>query len=1029
MSVAAKETILHFELKPGKPYTLKAYGGRYDLQPHTEETRRLFPELDNAKGRSVTHFAAVTAQPPDTIQLLRVYGPPDANGIPTLESLAVSVSAASNVYTTEDLANALLFLHPSVTVLTAESAPAVQQQIAASQSFGELTYYLQNLNEPWNTSSFPTDSNGNKIPNPYTGSGYLYQYDLNPTIETLRNLVAGQAIVNVNNDPSLNTVRYNIANGVPYQTATAPADTALDAGSGYNVQLQDPGPNYGISAQIASFSPDNGFTLSVILSNSYVRHCSAFVSFLSGDGKTAIVVPDNWWTTLAKGAVWAAYEAWLEFQQSNPISQSIWDTLFDDTNTLKYLGTLSPETTFLGVPTSQGSAQYTFSLPVDQSDTVGKIRLLVGSLGLPSGNDWDPTAAAIGIGLTVLFDILIPTISIVTTVGMASDDLFETLFSKVSFFGPAVVSIISTVWDIIKNPDMAGQDLVNLLTGLANGLMQNILGAADVAAALAAVFGAEELAEAVPIVGWALKAELVEASIEQLAQTVGEVVGSDRVAEFDITVTMDDQFTLAPADNSGFPETATSFTVTAQFSDVTGYVYTGAFPDPKVPQVQFTWSNMPVGGTVSFLVAFYSKEGYLVGKGQSSVISNFITEGQNALVVPSIAITQLLYPLTSETTYGHQQVLQYTSSGHQWFETTTAPSETAKNLGTGEGGNVLSALTGVTLNSDLGILGYSWEASGQNVPVIGTSGPLDLQVYTFQNISFNADPESGVMFVPAGYTASPGLVYLRAAAAIDNGGVTDAVANSFFFLDPVADSANGFNLRGIVPVTDPNIPPDSPQRLFDESTSMSWGRFPSPLLPTSLAIHSNGIVVGVANGYDKLLILTLPDEAVPSANAPWAQVLSGPGTRPGLFSLPQQVAIAPNQTIYVLEAGNQRIQAFSRGGHPVPAFPNLPTPYWIPLYTETTDPTDISYAAMSVEIKGYIYVLSIEGDGYDPSQFRLDIYTPEGTHLLRQRGINAASLTVDLWRNVYTQNYQTILGPGSRTEPSVSEWIPSTPNS
>ena len=48
-------------------------------------------------------------------------------------------------------------------------------------------------------------------------------------------------------------------------------------------------------------------------------------------------------------------------------------------------------------------------------------------------------------------------------------------------------------------------------------------------------------------------------------------------------------------------------------------------------------------------------------------------------------------------------------------------------------------------------------------------------------------------------------------------------------------------------------------------------------------------------------------------------------------------------------------------------------------------------------------------------------------YLLRQRSVCAGSLTVDLWRNVYTQNFNTISGPSGRTEPSVSEWIPSTP--
>ena len=523
-------------------------------------------------------------------------------------------------------------------------------------------------------------------------------------------------MVNVNNTASLEGIRYNIADGVPYQTATTPSafSPAPAAGSvsGYNVQLQDPGPTNGISAQIDSFDADNGFTISLILSNSYVRHCSAFVSFIGGDGVTALTVPDNLWQKLAIGAVWLAYKAWSELELPDNEMSMLFDT---QTNTLKYLGTLSAESTFLGVPVSEGSSQFTFSLPIDQSDTVSKIRILVGSLGIPSGIDWDPKAAAIGIGMTAFFDLMIPTVSIVATVGMPDSDLFSTTFGKVSFFGPAVISIVLAVWDIISNPNMAGKDLTNLLTGIADSLMQNVLGAADVAAALAAVFGGEEVAEAIPIVGWALKAEAIEATIEQLAQTVGEVVGSERVTEFDLTVAMDDQFTLVPVDTSGFPETATHFTVTAQFSDVTGYVYTGQFPDPKVAQVQFTWSDMPVGGTVSFLVAFYSEEGYLVGKGESPVMANFITTGRVSggpghrdytVTLPAVGRYNLHAPTVAAVCRTERMS---GSKPHQ------LPRRQAKDLGTGEGGNVLAALSGVTLNSDLGVLGYVWEASGQNV--------------------------------------------------------------------------------------------------------------------------------------------------------------------------------------------------------------------------------------------------------------------------------------------------------------------------
>jgi hypothetical protein len=42
-------------------------------------------------------------------------------------------------------------------------------------------------------------------------------------------------------------------------------------------------------------------------------------------------------------------------------------------------------------------------------------------------------------------------------------------------------------------------------------------------------------------------------------------------------------------------------------------------------------------------------------------------------------------------------------------------------------------------------------------------------------------------------------------------------------------------------------------------------------------------------------------------------------------------------------------------------------------------------------------------------------------------GVNGARMVVDQWRNLYTLNYEAIVGPDNRTEPSISTWIPSTP--
>jgi hypothetical protein len=94
----------------------------------------------------------------------------------------------------------------------------------------------------------------------------------------------------------------------------------------------------------------------------------------------------------------------------------------------------------------------------------------------------------------------------------------------------------------------------------------------------------------------------------------------------------------------------------------------------------------------------------------------------------------------------------------------------------------------------------------------------------------------------------------------------------------------------------------------------------------------------------------------------------------------------------------------------------------------------IHYLDIGVETKSFIYVLSYKGTGSDPSDYRLDIYNPDGSWLARtpknegDAGVNAAKFVVDQWRNLYTLNYEVILGPNNRTEPSVSTWIPSTPD-
>jgi len=151
--------------------------------------------------------------------------------------------------------------------------------------------------------------------------------------------------------------------------------------------------------------------------------------------------------------------------------------------------------------------------------------------------------------------------------------------------------------------------------------------------------------------------------------------------------------------------------------------------------------------------------------------------------------------------------------------------------------------------------------------------------------------------------------------------------------------------------------------------------------------------------------------------APQAQAYSGVGTREGLIKGPACMAITPKGAILVLEQGNNRIQAFDTGANPTKIFAN-DSSSTMPLHTPNSGTT---YLDLAMEFLGYIYVLSVNASDV----YALDIYKPTGEWLCTTQGVNAGKLTLDLFRNVYTLNYETLTPIGSVTEPSISQWIPS----
>jgi hypothetical protein len=107
---------------------------------------------------------------------------------------------------------------------------------------------------------------------------------------------------------------------------------------------------------------------------------------------------------------------------------------------------------------------------------------------------------------------------------------------------------------------------------------------------------------------------------------------------------------------------------------------------------------------------------------------------------------------------------------------------------------------------------------------------------------------------------------------------------------------------------------------------------------------------------------------------------------------------------------------------------------WMPLREQQVTGS-LSYLDVATETKGYIYVLGVIDNNYSATKnpadlvFQLDIYNPDGSPLLAapQPGLNAGKITVDQYRTLFSLNYNVVIGPNTRTEAGVSEWIPSTP--
>ena len=426
------------------------------------------------------------------------------------------------------------------------------------------------------------------------------------------------------------------------------------------------------------------------------------------------------------------------------------------------------------------------------------------------------------------------------------------------------------------------------------------------------------------------------------------------------------------------------------------------------PPIVHTFTGLPAGGNVTVLASFYSATGWLAGHGVTHPMAAQPNQ-DGTLVVPPFAITEYLVPLSAATTYTFKEKLIYKAGGRAWAAPPdiSAPTATESDLDDSPDGGHLSALGQLTVNEQ-SALGYLWRASGQGVPRADhPDTPYPGQDYTFQALSDLSAPQAGLTFSGSGYISKPCL-------ALPPPTMANPVAAGFL-LEP-DDAQKLMRLRAV------SLTPGQP---MIASPGQSFGRFTYAL--DDLAIHPAGYAVALDQTNCKLEVVRLTALAA-DASAPAAAILSGRGTRAGLLDSPVAVACSLDK-IMVLQTSTPYPQgcvcAFDVKGNPVNCFAGgAPVAGLRAEGTATVEVLDVS-----LESKGYMYILKCLTPASGPvlaGDYRLDIYNPDGTFLAQVAGLAAARLQVDLWRNVFTLNYEILQGSG-RTEPSVAQWIPSTP--
>lgn len=1029
-------TTLHFDLSHAPQdvdHTLHIAGQDYVLTAHTPQTLQLHASRNPMlaavpvdQQHHVSHFAENVALPSGValmfvqhpakdanaplpaLSLMATYIPPGARPAPTAASgpslaarkLAVLGAAppaldpgddhGNSFRTPLDTALSLVSMHPELMHLDPATAAHIHDtHLVSAPGVNDLALAISaqgaaDVDGGWATISACVDENGATLTN--DAGQPVYHYALSDATQAALAAPVKGALRTSKNDLALKDKTWGQSYGLASIDHSASSTSSfagqVTAGTGVSETPQPTPPTTadaqwvpqdwsGIHGLTLGTAQQYGDSFAIDVTNNALRHMGTWVEFLDDMGNVT-------------------------------------------SDSRQQLDLLTPGNFLMGIPISTGATTLSFTMPSQASGA----RILFGTLGT---GHFDSSVSAMGTFCTSLFEMAVPTFMLVAGVWKGDDDGEYEGILKDKYFMAAIAAVaVDFISPILARTITS--DPVGALLMIGNKLMATLLKSAmgRLRDYIVKKMVIEEAERCIPFVGFVFAALGVAGTLVDLAETTAAVIQTPSKSSIEIARTMKLGVSVQPdPQHSVWPSTAHHYRLMVQyqggtFMHLNGEMFEITNGVTSSATLSKSLSNVPAGGSLKVYAVIYSKNWWICGYASSPDWVD-ARPGPDGSMTVGLVIKEQLVPLSADTLYSHNEKLAYDSTnGHYWTGASSAttslaaPTDTAKALDDTPDGHKLAELVDITINDHAHMLGYCWRAGGQGLPLVGDTAASNAQMYTFQNISYLATPDTGLKAVNRGMTGKPHILYDQFGPIEE--GATGAGNN--FYLD-VVDKV--YHLRRV----------DFDGQPFDlTATAQSWGQFTQPHLD-AVVVHPAGYVAAVSWANSKMELLRIPAQGSAEVDAPVAVLCSGEGLREGLMNGPIAMAVTPDGKFLILETKNNRIQAFDTAGKPVQAFTATSGMQSFMALKEQTG--TVTYLDVGTESKGYIYVLSCLNSGEAQTDYNLDIYQPTGEHLCTTNGLNAAKIVVSMWRDVYALNYEVLLGPQQRTEPSISQWIPSTP--